>query len=254
MLVFSFTQVAVVRVDVGESATSFMHTGALDFFPDPYATTPQTPGITAVARLATKADPDFMRRTSNAALAVCPISRLHSIIPQIFPLEVWIRIAEYLKTLEDLKAMGYTSQHCRLAVAEVLRDVQLPYYRLLHPFNWTPPTSASQCEEAQDTLGLDLCDYIFVSLSSKGTDETRGKLELRHAAFLASGEHGLRIVHLADQELLWPLVRRLNIADSSIDVSSFATGTIGCSAYFSYPLGARIRRENLRKTERMIFL
>ncbi|KAH7908359.1 hypothetical protein BJ138DRAFT_1157816 [Hygrophoropsis aurantiaca] len=69
---FSVNHCAVVRVSKkNESEISFQHTPALQFVPSFFADSPSTPGITALARLASRPDPDMMQRAlwSNFARA-----------------------------------------------------------------------------------------------------------------------------------------------------------------------------------------
>ncbi|KAH7906171.1 hypothetical protein BJ138DRAFT_1117811 [Hygrophoropsis aurantiaca] len=60
---FSVNHCAIVRVlKANNGAVSFQHTPALQFVPSFFATSPSTPGITALARLGNRPDPDLMQR------------------------------------------------------------------------------------------------------------------------------------------------------------------------------------------------
>ncbi|KZO92082.1 hypothetical protein CALVIDRAFT_541280 [Calocera viscosa TUFC12733] len=253
-LVFSFGHVVVVRVEVGGGGEmSYVHTGALRFLPDPYAITPRTPGITAVARLATRANPNFMVQVSNHTFSQRSPLNFQDIVSQRFPREIWTAIADHVYLPQDLLSLGCSSQQCRLVVADVLRNVQLSSLRLLQPLitDWTEAQEPSQLE-IHGAPDVDLFEYVLSYLKSHDKDESNGKLKLYHAAFLASDAQGLKVVHFATRAFLSPLFRMLKFLDATVNLSEPAE--VCYSSYISYPLGARLSSLNLEQTKRMMFL
>ncbi|KZT61888.1 hypothetical protein CALCODRAFT_329089 [Calocera cornea HHB12733] len=134
----SFLHVVIVQVSILESDITFSHTQVMPFRPDLYATSPITAGITAVARLSARSDLSFMiQRPSNLVLFPTTVSVIRD--DQLLPSEIWIAIAQHLFDADDLLALGCTAHQCRVAVAEVLRDITLPGMRIesYQPTEWS---------------------------------------------------------------------------------------------------------------------
>ncbi|KAF9259292.1 hypothetical protein L218DRAFT_990118 [Marasmius fiardii PR-910] len=92
-ILFSGTQCAIVRVDRRESR--FTHTTSMPFFPNDYLHEPRSSGgITALARLASKIDPDYFEIDSNYSKFVGgPLSSRGGLFEKL-PLELIDMIAD----------------------------------------------------------------------------------------------------------------------------------------------------------------
>jgi len=64
-IAFSVFHCAIVKVVKNEHTTTFSHTIAFEFLPSFYADSPSTPGITALARLGYRIDPELLERATN---------------------------------------------------------------------------------------------------------------------------------------------------------------------------------------------
>ncbi|KAG1749708.1 uncharacterized protein EDB91DRAFT_1078724 [Suillus paluster] len=138
---FSVYHCAIIKVVKDAHTTTFSHTDALQFLPSFFADSPSTPGITALARLAYRADPALFVR----ALKVCHykwrigqgdtlVQGADNAPPNIncpsLPLELWQEIALHLH-LSDLLTFGLVSKLCREAASMVLRYPHICGYRLV---------------------------------------------------------------------------------------------------------------------------
>ncbi|KAJ8579629.1 hypothetical protein M405DRAFT_706498, partial [Rhizopogon salebrosus TDB-379] len=159
---FSISHCAIVKVVKDTHATTFSHTGALQFLPSFFADSPSTPGITALARLGYRIDPALFVRAMQAYHRAKPrVSRrkkprvyrrkkprvkkrqadhktslaevAEDAPPQtcsaVLPPELWREIAFYL-CLDDLFILGSVSKLCRDVASMVLRYPHVCGYRL----------------------------------------------------------------------------------------------------------------------------
>ncbi|KDQ19299.1 hypothetical protein BOTBODRAFT_126110 [Botryobasidium botryosum FD-172 SS1] len=95
-VVMSILRLAIIRVDKSVAGGAVQHTAALQFLPSFYATTPSTPGITALVRLGistqTVPRPHF---PPPHPLSGCPLLNL--------PTDILGEIAKYLTDFRDLR-------------------------------------------------------------------------------------------------------------------------------------------------------
>ncbi|KAG2160069.1 uncharacterized protein EDB93DRAFT_37221 [Suillus bovinus] len=143
-IAFSVYHCAIVKVVKDAHTTTFSHTNALQFLPSFYASSPSTPGITALARLGFRIDPALFER----AVEICYHNRFrdktrkfvqgvdssddvpsNTTCPPL-PFELWKEIALYLYYYE-LTPFGLVSKLFREVASTVLRHPHVCGYRLV---------------------------------------------------------------------------------------------------------------------------
>lgn len=133
----SMFHIVIVKI---ENTGAFQYTDALDFFPSLYATSPSTPGMTALARLGDACVPDedvvhiacslyspILDDIQNFHPEPIPNDRtIHSI-----PLEIWVQIALYLSPIDLCHlAICAPSSQAVSASQQILRYPHLGLTRL----------------------------------------------------------------------------------------------------------------------------
>ncbi|KAG0701203.1 hypothetical protein DFH29DRAFT_852784 [Suillus ampliporus] len=145
---FSVAHCAIIKVVKHAHTTTFSHTAALQFVPSPYADSPSTPGITALARLGYRVDPaifvrateicrwrrgmksDKWRSDHNQSFAEGANDAPPSVSCAVLPPELWQEIALYLG-LQDILSLGLVSKLCREAASTTLRYPHVCGHRLV---------------------------------------------------------------------------------------------------------------------------
>ncbi|OAX35933.1 hypothetical protein K503DRAFT_772995 [Rhizopogon vinicolor AM-OR11-026] len=146
---FSISHCAIVKVVRDTHATTFSHTGTLQFLPSSFAESPSTPGIIALARLSYRVDPTLFeqiyrrmkpivntrqseKRRGYADTTKSLTDDAEDTPPQtsssVLPPELWREICFNLH-LHDLIAFGLVSKLCVASI--VLRYPQICSYRLV---------------------------------------------------------------------------------------------------------------------------
>ncbi|KII85707.1 hypothetical protein PLICRDRAFT_45062 [Plicaturopsis crispa FD-325 SS-3] len=137
---FSIFHCVLVRVD-RKAGGSYDHTPALQFLPSFYATSPSTPGITALARLGFRHDPDMVERTAqwlerSADISVSSLAPFKvspaAVITALdkLPIEILERIAQQLTRSVDLLHLAHVSERCKQIAGRVLRAPLVNIFRL----------------------------------------------------------------------------------------------------------------------------
>ncbi|OJA10652.1 hypothetical protein AZE42_07274 [Rhizopogon vesiculosus] len=135
---------AIVKVVKDTHATTFSHTGALQFLPSFFADSPSTPGITVLARLGYRVDPILFARVIGIySRHVETLDDWHDHptvllmedenpppMNGVLPPEIWQEVALYLP-LRDLLSFGMVSQLCRDVASMILRYPHIRGYRLI---------------------------------------------------------------------------------------------------------------------------
>ncbi|OAX34609.1 hypothetical protein K503DRAFT_724237 [Rhizopogon vinicolor AM-OR11-026] len=141
---FSIFHCAIVKVFKDMHATTFSHTGALQFLPSFFADSPSTPGITALARLGYRVDPTlFVRVIEIYSSDMKTLDDWHCYptvllmedegtptMNGVLPPELWQEVALYLR-LRDLLSLGMVSQLCRDVASMILRRPHIRGHRLV---------------------------------------------------------------------------------------------------------------------------
>ncbi|KZT43433.1 hypothetical protein SISSUDRAFT_1014451 [Sistotremastrum suecicum HHB10207 ss-3] len=134
----SMFHIVIVKID--NKTGSFQYTDALQFFPSRYATSPCTPGITALARLGDVCVPDDDVVNIACSLYSPIVEELLDYIPEPLPethkihripLEIWIEIALHLPPTDlGHLAVSAPTPQAVLASRQVLRFPHLGDIRL----------------------------------------------------------------------------------------------------------------------------
>ena len=126
---------AVVRVDKDVERTSFSHTPALQFLPSFFARKISMPGIEAISRLGCRTSGvEFLTAISDA-YNLPRITHEESLVSSSttakVPIEVWIRIGDFLTSQADLVSLGTISPQALSAAADLARFPWVREFRLV---------------------------------------------------------------------------------------------------------------------------
>jgi hypothetical protein len=143
---FSIFRCAIIKVVVNEHTTTFSHTAAFEFVPTFHADSPSTPGITALARLGYRIDPELFERatyiyqrygtvkskerTEDEKLLAQGTNDAPSNVHAVLPPELWREVALHLR-LPDLLNFGRVSQLFRKVASMILRYPHICGFRLV---------------------------------------------------------------------------------------------------------------------------
>ncbi|KAJ8583527.1 hypothetical protein M405DRAFT_884791 [Rhizopogon salebrosus TDB-379] len=143
---FSLFRCAIIKVVIDEHTTTFSHTAAFEFLPTFHADSPSTPGITALARLGYRIDPELFERateiyhrygigeskerTEDEKLLAQGTNDAPSNVHVVLPTELWREIALHLR-LPDLLTFGLVSQLFREVASMILRYPHICGFRLV---------------------------------------------------------------------------------------------------------------------------
>ncbi|KAF6762171.1 hypothetical protein DFP72DRAFT_987514 [Ephemerocybe angulata] len=124
-IAISLTHISIAQIilDSNNAPQSISHTPALVFLPSSFATSPSTPGISAVVALSMALD--------NSHLLPSQPKRTLSAKNIYLPVEVWHEISSYLSSCSDLKTLAILSPQSRSAVQDLLRYPHIAGHRLL---------------------------------------------------------------------------------------------------------------------------
>lgn len=143
-IIFSGYHIAIVRIErdaFADGASNITHTVALPFFPSWYATSPSTPGITALGRLSYLPDPDALARLarlapktedaeSNVDQSGEPLFTDTGIL-DVLPSEILVKIASYLPDLNARYTFARLSLRTKQASIDTLRGVYVNGWPML---------------------------------------------------------------------------------------------------------------------------
>lgn len=134
-IIFSGYHLAIVRIDRDSSADATFtvsHTHALPFLPSWYATSPSTPGITALGRLSYLPDPNAVARlapSTNDASSETLFTNAG--ILDTLPSEILVKIASYITDDDARYAFASLSPRTKQGSIDILRDVYVNGWPLL---------------------------------------------------------------------------------------------------------------------------
>jgi hypothetical protein len=145
---------AVVRVDKGESGTSFSHTPALQFLPSFYARKISTPGMEALSRLGCLAGgEEFLSAISEAynlpRTTHKELLDTRSVTARV-PVELWANIGQFLTSPKDLVTLASISRRTMSVAADLVRYPSVMEFRLVDVVGsipTIPETTARTSEE-----------------------------------------------------------------------------------------------------------
>lgn len=134
-IIFSGYHLAIVRIDRDSSADATFtvsHTHALPFLPSWYATSPSTPGITALGRLSYLPDPNAVARlapSTNDASSETLFTNAG--ILDTLPSEILVKIASYITDDDARYTFASLSPRTKQGSIDILRDVYVNGWPLL---------------------------------------------------------------------------------------------------------------------------
>lgn len=195
---FSIFHCVIVRIDT-QNGFTFEHSDALQFLPSFYATSPSTPGITALARLGYHPDDELISKVAACVYPYDfvtqglpdPLRRIKPIfakdifeglikgvlkppgggrIGRLLPQELWDLVAFQLYGLKDLIMFAWLSAECRTAAENALRDPIIGKYRLVQALESLAEID-SEVEEDEDNDRYEFLHsarFKFVSSTGHG--------------------------------------------------------------------------------------
>ncbi|KII94555.1 hypothetical protein PLICRDRAFT_692919 [Plicaturopsis crispa FD-325 SS-3] len=209
-VVFSIFHCVLVRVDMNAGG-SFDHTPALQFLPSFYAKSPSTPGITALARLGFRYDPDIVERTAQwlhhkgastsldlsvSSLAPFKISPAPDITAlDRLPMEILEQIVGHISTRSaDLLKLAQLSERCKSFAAMQLRAPFISDLQLTRAIPRSSPLGrAAHGDESTEHNNLPAYPLQV------HPDESRRHDKLTTQSFAAHSDHfGYVLVHLCE--------------------------------------------------------
>ncbi|EAU84644.2 hypothetical protein CC1G_00163 [Coprinopsis cinerea okayama7 len=123
-IAFSFNHILILRMSSKGGAICICHTPPLPFLPSFFATSPSTPGISALMDLSYVLENDLIPGKS-----VVPLAHYLATVPT----ELWSRIASHLTNPADLRRLGALTCQARSAVNGLLKYPHIAGYRVTRP-------------------------------------------------------------------------------------------------------------------------